>query len=164
MQLRDYCLIANALKVWLCVLFDCGGRWNVQLAVIGARAAKARFVRMAAVRQIGSNDRSEPKAVVYQTMKTQCYWKTITYPAAPNDRSVPSSLTQQPSLPREPRESDTSGRLSWPRCENPEDERGDQDADNPITVVAAPSRCRLNFNRNRTRASVTIQPVFSKKL
>jgi hypothetical protein len=67
-------------------------------------------------------------------------------------------------LPREPGQPDARRRLSRSRCKDPENAREDQETDNQKTPVAAPSRRRINSNRNRTRASVTIQPQLSEKL
>jgi putative transposase len=64
----------------------------------------------------------------------------------------------------EPRQPDALRRLPRPRSPNPEDQRGDQAADNRETPLAALIRCRLNRNRNRTRASVTKVPQISGKL
>src|SRR5210317_730035 len=83
--------------------------------------------------------------------RTKC--NTSAYAQAA-DRSLRRSL-QQPSLPREPEQSDAFRCVSRQRHRNPETERENQETDNPETTLAASSCRRLNSNRNRTRASVT---------
>ncbi len=61
-------------------------------------------------------------------------------------RHVPQPLS------RKLEQANTHRCLSRPGNENPKNERGDQETDNPETSLAAPIRCRLNSNRNRTRA------------
>ena len=123
----------------------------------GSRSRCARTIR---------TDPGQDRALASNHEKPHLYWKTTTCLATWSVKSVRLSITTTTSVYQESLEQpDTRRRLSRPRHEDPEDQRGDQETDNPKTTLAPPicSPAKLKQKPNQSLRYKTA-PVLRKTL